>query len=187
MLDASINLLSIEATVGIKEENLPKALLIRACKVYVFSEERIYSELEELTFDALNDNEGYGTLDIEFVFANNIVSESYPEFYTKCFVIRTDSGVKIRPMKMKNNPTYSKINQNGELVIGIRYYFRSKKEIEGVMSAKDFLVEGFIALGKPKNVFGIMCQLNKVHNSWNISAAYTYKPRYVKDIKYLID
>ena len=187
MLDTSIILFSIDAKVATREENISKALVIRGCKIYVADDERIYSELEEQTFNVLNQNIGYGILDIEFVFVNNILKESYPEFYTKCFVIRTDNEVRIKPMKVTNIPSNSKINQNGELVIGVRYYFRDKKEIEGIMKAESILIEGFVALGKPKNVFGVMCQLNKVEDKWEISAAYTYKPRYAKNIKYLID
>ena len=187
MFDASISLLSIDASVPDRTEKVSKALLIRTCKFYVFSSERIYSELEEMTFDVLNTNTGYGALDVEFIFVNDIVQKSYPQFYTKCFVIRTDTGAIVKPMKTRNYPAYSKINQNGELVIGIRYYFKDKREIAQIMQCKSILIEGFIALGKPTNVFGIMCQLVNEENGWKISSAYTYKPTYAKNIKNLID
>lgn len=187
MLDANITLLSIEATVQDRTEMRSKALLFRGCKIYAFSEDRIYSELEEQTFDALNTNEGRGVLEIEFAFENNVVSEGYPQFYTKCFVVRTDTNVLIKPMKMANYPSNSKLNQNGELAVGISYFFRSKSEIEGIKRCKNLLVEGFIALGKPTNVFGVMCQLEKTETGWKISSAYTYKTKYAKNIKKLID
>ena len=188
MLDANFGtLFSIEAVLSDEKKDLPKALVLRACNVYLFDDSRIYSELEEQTFDSLNDNEGYGELNIEFVFENNIVRESYPNFYTKCFVIRTDTGCFIKPMKVINNPNNSKINQNGELVIGIRYYFRNKDDVGKIIKCNSFLVEGFIALGKPKNVFGLMCQMQKDKEYWRINSAYTYKPKYARNIKELID
>lgn len=188
MLDANIDkLFSIEAVLSGEKKNLPKALLLRACNVYLFDDNRIYSELETLTFDRLNDNEGYGEIDIEFVFDNNIINESYPVFYTKCFVIRTDTKCFIKPMKLSNHSNNTKINQNGELVIGIRYYFRNKGDVDKIIKCNSFLVEGFIALGKPKNVFGLMCQMQRSKENWEINSAYTFKPKYAKNIKWLID
>lgn len=189
MLDTNIDkLITIEAKVPDRAESATeKALLLRACNIYICNDNRIYSELEEQTFDALNDNEGYGVLDIEFIFANNVVKKEYPKFYTKCFVLRTDTGVRIKPMKCTNIPSASKINQNGELVVGISYYFRSEKEIEQILVCNSLLVEGFIALGSPRNVFGVMCQLKKGKKKWKITSAYTYKPKYARNIKYLID
>lgn len=188
MLDANINkVFSIETSLPEKTKNVSKALLLRACNVYIFDNGRIYSEFEEQTFDMLNDNYGCGALDIEFILENDIVRESYPHFYTKCFVMRTDTDAIIKPVKFRNESNSSKINQYGELVIGIRYFFRDKSEIEKIISCKSLLVEGFIALGKVSNVFGVMCQLAKSENGWEIVSAYTYKPKYAKNIKNLID
>ena len=186
MLDANIKLLAIEASVPEKTEDISEVLLIKERQIYVFDDTRIYSELDESTFSDQNSNNGYGMLKAEFVVSNNVVRESYPEFYTKCFVIRTDTGARIKPMKMSDRPTCSKINQKGELVIGIRYFFRNKEEIKYLAECKSILVEGFIALGNVKNVFGIMCQLKK-DEKWEISSAYTYKPRNAKNIKNLMD
>lgn len=188
MLDINIDkIFSIEASLPNKVKRKPKVLLLRACNMYIFSEDRIYSELEAQTFDLLNDSIGYGMLDIEFVFENNIESEVYPQFYTKCFVIRTDTELKIKPMKMTNFANASKINQNGELVIGIRYYFRDKEEIEKIITSENLLVEGFVALGKPTNTYGVMCQLQKKKKHWKISDAYTYRPKGCRNIKHLMD
>lgn len=188
MLDTNIDkLFPIEVVLPDNKDVLPKGLLLRACKVYILDQNRIYSDFEDQTFDMLNYNNGYGAIDIEFALDNNIVREGYPKFYTKCFVIRTDTGFFIKPMKFRNTPSCSKINQRGELVIGIRYYFRDDSEIEKIINCKSFLVEGFIALGKCTNVFGIMCQLIRRKNNWEITSAYTYKPQGAKNIKYLID
>ena len=51
-----------------------------------------------------------------------------------------------------------------------------------------YLVQaGFIALEKPHNVFAVMCQLEKRNSKWKITSAYTYKPKYPKNTKNLID
>lgn len=188
MLDTNIDkIFSIEASLPQKTESVSKVLLLRGCKIYIFSNDRIYSELEEQTFDMLNYNNGCGVLDVEFVFENNIVNESYPQFYTKCFILRTDTGEFIKPMKHTDIPHSSKINQNGDLVIGIRYFFRNQNEIDNIVKCENLLIEGFIAIDKPTNVFGIMCQLRKRKKQWKVSSAYTYKPKYAKNIKNLID
>lgn len=188
MLDAKIDsIFSANVAFDGKVDTKKNALLIRACKVCLFSKERVYSQLNELTFDILNYNNGLGTLDVEFVFDNKVVPKRYPVFYTKCFVIRTDTGVLIKPMKRMNKPAYSKVDQDGNVVVGIRYYFNCEEEIEKIMQCNKILVEGFIALENPKNVFGVMCQMKKIVNSWEITEAYTYKHRYAKNIKYLMD
>ena len=186
MLDTNIKF-SIEASLPVKTEESPKVLLLRACNMYLYDENQVYSEFEEQTFDALNLNEGFGSLNIEFTLDKNIVNQGYPQFYTKCFVIRTDTGLRIKPMKSRNDPNSSKINQNGELIIGICYYFKNEEEVKEIIKSKKILVEGFIALENVTNVFGIMCQLQKSDPNWEIATAYTYKPCYAKNIKHLID
>lgn len=90
-------------------------------------------------------------------------------------------------MKTKNAAHYSKVNQDGDLVIGIRYYFKNSKEIQQIKNCTALLVEGFIALGDPRNVFGIMCQLKKEQDIWKISSSFTYRPKEAKNIKNLMD
>lgn len=109
MLDVNVGkLFSIEATLPEKKNNTSKVLLLRACKVYIFDNERIYSDFEDQTFNILNGDNGYGAMDIEFVIENNIAKESYPEFYTKCFVMRTDTCFFLKPMKFFNSTSCSK-------------------------------------------------------------------------------
>ncbi len=188
MLDAKVNNnFVIAAKLPDKKIDNNKVLLIKECKLYICDVDRIYSELEEQTFSIQNYNDGIGMLDIEFVFDNNITYNKYPQFYTKCFVIRTDNDLRIKPMKFSNEPSSSKINQNGDLIIGIRYFFEDKNDIEKLMSCDNILVEGFIALDTAKNVYGLTCQLQKDDDKWEIATAYTYKPKYAKNIKNLID
>ncbi len=187
MLKPTITLFSFEAKSN-NTATLSNALLLKECNVYGFSDVRVYSELDELSIDVFNRNDyGFGLLEIEFVFDNNVTENRYPEFYTKCFVIRTDTGVWIKPMKYQNYTVPSKVNSNGNLVISIGYYFDSQEQVDNIQQCKALLVEGFIALDSPKNVFGVMCQLRKSKDSWFIDRAYTYKPKHAKNIKHLID
>lgn len=188
MLDANVEkIFSFQAVVPEKKEVRTGALVIRECEVNFFSNGRIYSELEELTFNTLNQNMGLGALDIQFSFVKNITDKAYPLFFTKCFVFLTDKRFRLKPMKVLNTPSYSKINKNGELTIGIRYFFQNEKEISEILSCNEFLVEGFIALENKKNVYGIMCQMVKKEAGWEIVSTYTYKPDYARNIKNLID
>jgi len=189
MLDAKFVLFSFEAKNRQKVNKLPKALLLKTCRVYVFSQGRVYSEFEEMSFDYLNNNNyGFGTVQIEFVFLNGVTDNPYPDFYTKCFVIRTDNDLIIKPMKTNNEKVFSKVDEHGDLVIGISFFFSSEHEIERLENCNSLLVEGFISLEKPNNVYGIMCQLSKNSDStWSITSSYTYKPNYAKNIKNLMD
>lgn len=188
MLDSKVTLFSFSASAPAIITKESHALILKSCNIYAFSAGRIFSELDELTFDSLNYNDyNCGTLEFELIFSNGSLKGAYPDFYTKCVVIRTDTNFYIKPMKTKNQPHYSKVNQDGDLVIGIRYYFKRECEIQQIRNCTSLLIEGFIALDSPKNVFGIMCQLEKESSSWNISSSYTYKPKYAKNIKNLFD
>ncbi len=188
MLDSKVTLFSFSASAPAIMPKESHALILRSCNIYAFSAGRIFSELDELTFDSLNCNDyNCGTLELELIISNGSLKEAYPDFYTKCVVIRTNTNFRIKPMKTRNQPHYSKVNQDGDLVIGIRYYFKCESEIQQIKNCTSLLIEGFIALESPKNVFGIMCQLEKENNSWNISSSYTYKPKYAKNIKDLFD
>ncbi len=188
MLDLKVDKIwGIEATVPNKLDNNSNALILRACNFYAFGKNEICSELEILCFDELNQNNGFGAMDIEFVFKRNVVDEAYPKFYTKCFVLRTDTGKFIKPMKRTNYPNCSKINQNGELVVGVRYFFHDEHDIDKIKKCNEMLIEMFIALGKQTNVFALKCDLVKTKDNWEITSAYTCKPMYAKNIKYLYD
>ena len=188
MLDPKVTLFSFSASTPLVMKPENHALILKSCNIYAFSANRIYSELDELTFDTLNSNDyGCGSLEVEFTISNGITSEAYPDFYTKCIALRTDTQCHIKPMKAGNAAHYSKVNQNGDLVIGIRYYFKSEKEIQQIQNCTALLIEGFIALGQPQNVFGIMCQLEKESDIWKISSSFTYKPKHAKNIKHLMD
>lgn len=188
MLDTSITLLSIQTKASSQQENIDKQLLLHGCNVYGYNKFRVYSEMDQATINMLNRNDySLGSLEIELVIKNGVTKERYPNFYTKCFVIRTDTGLLIKPMKFSNKRTYSKIDHEGNLIVSVGYYFRSKEQLNEIKECKLMLVEGFIALASPKNVYGIKCQIRKDKNDWVFDHAHTYKPRHAKNIKYLID
>ena len=120
MLDANYTLLSYVANNNQKINKVLKALILETCRVYVFSQGRVYSEFEEFSFDYLNSNDfGFGTLQIEFEFVNGVTENPYPDFYTKCFKIRTDNDLTIKPIKIGNQKSYSKVNDYLSEIINI--------------------------------------------------------------------
>lgn len=189
MFDTNLITFTFEAKSKTKIVKVEKALIMKSCRIYVFSQGRIYSEFDEMSYSYLNNNDyGYGALQIELVFLNGITSNPYPDFYTKCIVIRSDNGLVIKPMKMSNEPSFSKVDEAGNLIVGISYYFRSEEEVDEIINSTSILVEGFISLEKHKNVYGVMCQVSKKESSvWEINSAYTYKPKYARNIRNLID
>lgn len=47
-------------------------------------------------------------------------------------------------MKFSNVSSLSKINLKGELVMEIRYYFRTEKEKKELLDCKQILIESFL-------------------------------------------
>ena len=186
LIDFNINLqFNPELTAHTKAGN--DCLVITSCALHLFDDNRIWSAFEELTFNRLNRNDfGLGVVDFEIGFAG-YRGKAYPKVYTKCFELRTDTGLRIKPMKFTNDTSESKINQRGETVIGIRYYFQTEAEIKQLISCGRLMLECFFALGKPKNTYGLMCQLKKDGSVWRAEFASTFRPDYAKNIKNLID
>lgn len=187
MLDFNI---SLDFTPDIKFTSHDKidALVITSCSIHMVpNDDRMYSDLEDLTYNALNGAKtDLGFIDIEVGFAG-YTGKPYPMVYTKCFALRTDNYQLIKPMKMVNDPSESKINRRGETVIGVRYYFRTEKEIENLLQCNRILFEFFFSLEKPTNTYGAMCQLQKQGSEWRAEYANTYRPHYAKNIENLID
>lgn len=162
-------------------------LVVSSCAIHLFSDDRIWSGFDEETYNALNRNDwGLGVLDLEIGFSG-YTGTAYPKVYTKCFVLRTDNNWRIKPMKFSNETSESKVNQRGETIIGIRYYFREDREIEQLLSCERLMFECFFALDNPKKVYGLMCQLRKSESGWEAECANTYRPSHAKNIKGLMD
>ena len=187
MLDFNISLEFKPDVKFVSKENVD-ALVITSCAMHMFpTDDRMYSDFEEQTYNELNNSaNNLGFVDIEIGFAG-YTGTPYPKVYTKCFMLYTDNYQMIKPMKMVDNSSESKINHRGETVIGIRYYFRTKDEIDNLLHCNRILFECFFALGKSKNTYGLMCQLQKENDVWNAKYANTYRPCYASNIKHLLD
>lgn len=170
-------------------QTVPKVdgLKIESCIVHYLADDRLWSQFDEMIYNRQNRNDfGFGALDIE-IGLSGFKRKSYPEVYTKCFLLRTDNDLLIRPMKTTNNKSLSKINKQGELAIGIRYYFQSDEEVKKLTASKQIMFEFFAALGNSRNTYAFMCQLAKCEESWEIQMANTYRLRDKDNIKTLMD
>lgn len=186
MLDFNIDLKFTPEIIFVPKGKVDR-LVVSSCAIHLFSDKRIWSEFEEETYSYLNGNNwGLGVVDFEIGFAG-YSGMAYPKVYTKCFVLRTDSNWRIKPMKFSNETSCSKVNQRGETIIGIRYHFRDEQEIERLTSSECLMFECFFALDNPKNVYGLMCQLRKSETGWEAEFANTYRLEHAKNIKYLMD
>lgn len=172
MFDSKITLFEIQNE---KSASINKALVLSGCNSILFPEKIVYSELDDLNFSFLNSNDyGFGYINIEFCFENNL-KEPYVDFYSACFSIRTDNEIVI---KINGNPkakSFSKINKDNKLVLGISYYFISEIEREKILNCSIFCIEGFVSLNTKNNIYGIMCRMIKKDGDWSIKDANTYK------------
>lgn len=172
MLDNSIQLFSVQLPeVSVKN----KALVLTGSSAVFSTDNNVYSEIDDLNFSYLNSNDyGFGYMDIEFKFENNF-DNPYFKFYISCFSIRTDNGVTIKLNGSPNKESYSKINKDNKVVVGIHYYFRTEKETNNFKNCNMFCAEGFIAIEKKDNVYGVMCKLSKSEEKWDVIDSNTYK------------
>ena len=84
-----------------------KSLVMSGCRASI-SDEVLYSELEELNFCTLNDNSGFGRLDIELIFENTFTNP-YFRFWGQCLSIRTDNGLTLKVNQTQGDEYHSKI------------------------------------------------------------------------------
>ncbi len=187
MLDFNVSL-EFNPDIKVVTKSDIDALIITSCAIHISAnDDRMYSDFDDQTFNKLNcATDDLGFIDFEIGFAG-YSGKPYPKVYTKCFMLYTDNFQLIKPMKMNNHTSESKINQRGETVIGIRYYFKTRDEIQKIISCNNLLFDGFLALGKPQNTYAFVCQLQKKEEIWTAKYANTYRPHYAKNIKGLID
>ena len=187
MLDFNISL-ELKPDITAMYKGPVDALVITSCAMHMFSnDDRMYSDFEAQTFNVMNYSaDRFAFLDVE-IGLTGYSGKPYPKLYTKCFTLFSDNYELIKPMKMNDNTSETKINQRGETVIGMRYYFRSEEEMLKLIQCKKLLLECFFALDKPHNTYGLMCQLEKADGNWAIKYANTYKPGYARNIKHLFD
>ena len=186
MLDFNINL-EFNPEPALIPKGRDDCLVITSCAVHLFSDNRIWSGFDEMCFSDLNyNNYNLGAIDFEIGFAG-YTGTPYPKVYTKCFALRTDNGLWIKPMKFDNHTCESKINHRGETVIGIRYYFKDEREIELLQNSKRLMFESYFALGNHRKAYAFMCQLCKEENGWKAEYANTYRNTGNDSIKNMID
>lgn len=171
-----------------KENKKIDELVVSSCAVHYFSDNRLWSSFDELSYNRLNRNDyGLGVLDFEIGFTG-YKGIAYPKVYTKCFSLLTDGKTLIKPMKYTNEASLSKINQKGELVIGVRYFFRNEKEVTKLLNCRQILFESFLALEKKTNTYAFACQMHKDDtNNWTCAYANTYRIKKKSNIKFLMD
>ncbi len=151
------------------------SVVITGVNATISRKSEVYSELEELSFSPLNNNDyGLSFMRVEICLENNF-KESYFEFYAACFSIRTDLGTI---NKLNGNPhekCYSKINKSNKVAVGIQYYFRSEEEIKAIKNCTEFCIEGCIAFGKKNKVYDIMCRITQKDETWQLMDANTFR------------
>ena len=173
MLDTDVKLFEIHFP---KQDVKNNTLILNGCNAYLNEKKEsiIYSELEEMSYVYLNSNDYENYIQIEFSFCNN-QSSSYQKYWARCFSIRTDNGVKIKINGIKYNyNTITKVNKRGDIVLGIVMFL--KKDIyEALLEAKVILIEGFIALNRKCNTYGVAVELIKKRNKFKVIFANTFK------------
>lgn len=163
-------------------KNKTDRLVLNSCKAIFY--DKTYSELDELTFADLNNNDyGFGYKEYGFGFMEHF-NNPYMNFYVSCFALRTNSlGRPIllntprpnRKLKYMMPNNYTKVNQNGNLSFGVRFYFRNHEERDALLNCDELCIEGSVALGKKRNVYDVMCRIVKADNDWKLDEAYTYR------------
>lgn len=154
------------------------ALILSGCKVKLNAVP--YSELDELTYYYLNNNDfGYGIIKIELNFENTFINP-YFDFYIQCVSIRADNKtickIDKNPSSISNKHNYTKLNKWNKLSLGVRYNFRSIDERDDILNCSSFCIEGFVALKNKTSVYGFMCHVQKIDNEWYLIDGNTYKP-----------
>lgn len=186
MLDFNISL-DLSPDLSAVTDKKDDRLIITSCAVHMFEDNRIWSAFEEMCYSDLNvNNYGLGAIDFEIGFSG-YSGKPYPKVFTKCFALRTDTGFRIKPMKFSNQTCDSKINQRGETVIGLRYYFREEAEINELLKCRRLMFEAYFALDNPKKTYAFMCQLRSDGANWVAEAANTYRNTGNDSIKNMID
>ena len=181
MLDNSITLFNVSLENNAKPITNER-LVMNSCKAIL--SDATYSEFDELSFANINHNDyGFGYIEFEFSFIEKF-QNPYMKFYISCFSFRMNTlgySIKMncprpnRKFKFLMPDTYTKVNKNGNLAFGIRYYFKSLEERDAFLSCHELCIEGFVALGKKRNTYNLMCRLSQENEKWDIIDAYTYR------------
>lgn len=148
-------------------------LQVVSCSVLVDNIKKTpYSELQELNRCLINSNNGFGDVVVEVGFVNKF-KNPYFKFWGNCVSIRADDSV-ICKIDGIFDDGISKVDKNGNVVIGVEYFFRDEDIRQKVLSCRSFCLEMFLALEKKNNVFALRCEFEK-DSVWETTVADTYK------------
>lgn len=186
MLDSKITLFEVNID-NTSQRERGNRISIASCKATIynyFNEEKPYSEIDEESIISLNYNNDFGYIDFEFAFNENFRTP-YMEFYASCFafrLIKPKATIKLNGVQNFNKPLFkevysTKVNKDGKLSCGIRYYFKEENDKQAFIECEELCLEGRIALGKKRNVYGIVVRLKKENNDWIVLDANTYKDK----------
>ncbi|MEA5056121.1 hypothetical protein SDC9_150204 [bioreactor metagenome] len=174
-------------SVSIPVNNTPsESLILSGCRVGV-PEDQTYSELDELNYYALNNNDfEWGSVNIEICCENNFLNP-YSDFYISCVSIRADSKIlcKISRNTSIKQRNYAKVTKEGKIAFGISYYFTSMAERNLLLHCHTFCIEGFVAFKKKTNVYGFMCRVGQSDGEWIMEEGNTYRIYYNQNIDHL--
>ncbi len=180
MFDAIYSKPLINVNLPARTINQNKSLVLSGCQVIMSEGVLPYSELDELSYYYLNNNDyNFGETKIELFFDNNF-ENPYLEFYIQCVSIRADNNTlckinKNLSSKIMKKTYHTKIKRDGKVALGVGYFFRTEKEKSYLINCKSFLIEGFLALNKKSNVYGFMCCVEKTENGWSLREGNTYR------------
>jgi len=62
------------------------------------------------------------------------------------------------------------------MVVTISYFFKSAKQKAEFLNSNSFLMEGYLALKSPTNVYGFLCKAEKFNNEWCFAEIYANRP-----------
>lgn len=178
MFNAQMTLFEINLpNIQMAEKNT-SSMVVRGCNAYIGEvldgNMRVYSEFEELNYAYLNNNDYNGKVfELEVCLQSNN-EYIYSGFYARCFSIRCDNGLRIKLNGPINNKCYTKVNMNNQIVMGIGV-FLSDEAYEMLQSAKIILIEGFFALEKVINTYGMAIKLEKKKEKYKVRFANTYR------------
>ncbi|MBR6627075.1 MAG: hypothetical protein IKL04_03745 [Lachnospiraceae bacterium] len=186
MLDSNITLFDFQLPA--MQANATSAMVVGGCNAYVGnyieSKKRGYSELEENNYAYLNSNDYSGKVfEIEICLQSND-QNIYSEFYARCFSVRTDNNLCIKINGWLNDKHYTKMNMNNQVVMGLGIFLKDE-EYGRLLEANLILIEGFFAMRKPTNTYGIAIQLEKKDDAFKPRYANTYKMKQIKNINNL--
>lgn len=146
MLNSIIKLFDVNVDISNRKLNSGR-LVLNSCKAIIY--DKVYSEFDELNFAVINLNDyEFGYIEYEFGFAENF-DDPYLNFYILCFAIRCnmlDYPIKINSPIPSTTPkyrllkNYTKVNKDGNMSFGVRYFFRSLEERNALINGDEVLI-----------------------------------------------